>query len=145
MRLLGFTESADPLMISRSQNLIWAAGFSLIFPIVYVPLWMMEKSTEFELHVSLWNILFAVGAFFYGICCPANQKLGISILWILSFAAISFIVGLLFDFIRCPSDMTVYLGDTIWVSLFYFIVPSLIRGIAALFVAVIIRKMISKP
>lgn len=132
-------------MTSRSQNLIWVVGFSLIFPIVYVPLWMMDKSTEFELHVGFWNALFAGGIFLYGILRPANQNLGISLLWILGFAVISFVAGLLFDFIRCPSDMTVYLGDTIGVSLYYFAAPSLIRGIAAFFVAVAIRKMISKP
>lgn len=132
-------------MTPRSQNLIWAVGFSLIFPIVYVPLWMMDKSTEFELHVDLWNVLFAGGAFAYGIRRPANQNLGISLLWILGFAAISFVAGLLFDFIRCPSDMTVYLGDTIGVSLYYFAAPSLFRGLSAFFVAVIIRRVISKP
>ena len=145
MRLLGSIESADPLMISRSQNLIWAAGFSLIFPIVYVPLWMMEKSTEFELHVSLWNVLFAGGVFAYGIRRPADQNLGVSLLWIFGFAVISFVAGLLFDFIRCPSDMTVYLGDTIWVSLYYFVVPSLFRGIAAYFAATALRRTIAKP
>ena len=132
-------------MTSRSQNLVWVTGFSLIFPIVYVPLWMMDRSTEVELHVSLWNVLFAGGAFAYGIRRPANQNLGVSLLWIFGFAVISFAAGLLFDFIRCPSDMTVYLGDTIGVSLYYFAAPSLIRGIAAFFVAVIIRRMISKP
>lgn len=144
MQLLGSNESSTPSMNPRSQNLLWAAGFSLIFPIVYVPLWMFGQSEDFELHVCLWNVLFAVGAFFYGIRRHAVRNLGISIIWILSFAAISFVTGLLFDFIRCPSDMTVYLGDTIWVSLYYFIVPSLIRGIAAFFAATALRRWIAK-
>lgn len=129
-------------MTARSQNLLWATGFSLIFPIVYVPLWMFGQSEEFELHVFLWRALFIGGLFFYGFLHPSNQKLVTSLLWLLVFSAASYLAGLLFDFIRYPSDMTRYLGETVLTMLHFCTAPSLIPGIAAFFAALIVRRLI---
>jgi len=128
-------------MTARSQNLLWAAGFSLIFPIVYVPLWMFGQSEEFMIHVYFWSALFIGGLFFYGFLHPSNQKLVTSLLWLLIFSAASYLAGLLFDFIRYPSDMTRYLGETVLTMLYFCTAPSLILGIAAFFAATGIRRI----
>jgi len=83
-------------MTARSQNLLWAAGFSLIFPIVYVPLWMFGQSEEFMIHVYFWRALFIGGLFLYGFLHPSNQKLATSFLLLLVFSAASYLAGLFF-------------------------------------------------
>lgn len=113
--------------------------FFLIFPVVYVTLWILNKSTEFHLHVYLWDCLFILGYIFYALY-HKNQSMRRTVLWLLAFAMSAFLGDMLFDFIRYPMDMTVYLGETIGVSVYYFFIPSLLFGLLAFFIAVFIRR-----
>lgn len=128
-------------MIPRSQNQIWAVGFSLVFPAVYVPLWIIGSSTDLQLHVYLWVGLFALGAFFYGLSHPKTQTLRESMFWLSAFACIAFVAGLFFDFIRYPRDMSDYLGETFGVFLCFFCIPSLLSGFGAFFSALFIKRI----
>jgi len=132
-------------MISRNQNLLWMSAFFLIFPVVYVTLWILNKSTEFLLHVYFWDCLFILGFIFYALYHHKYQSMWCTVLWLLAFAMSAFIGDILFDFIRYPMDMSLYLGETIGVSVYYFFKQSLLFGFTAFFIAFFIRRSCKIP